>query len=313
MRLEMKRNFWAISLLFFMTFLLAACGQRAPGSAAEYAPKPAPASEPAPMSPAPMSNVSEAKMAAADSVESGGAEQSLTEISEPAVANGVRKYLALRHSLQVETSADKMQATFDATVNHCQALNCQVLSANFNKGTEYNPPSASLSVRVPPRSVEIFLAELAKSGEILQHGRDSEDKTNQVLDADARIKNLTELRDRLRLMLTDKSAKFKDLIEVETQLANTQSELDSIMSIRKMLSQETDLVAVNIDFIAARGVTEQGFFAPVASAFKNAGTVMMDSLATLINFIMSIIPWLIIGVPFIWLLRKAWAKIRGKR
>jgi Domain of unknown function (DUF4349) len=114
-------------------------------------------------------------------------------------------------------------------------------------------------------------------------------------------------------MLTDKSAKFKDLIEVETQLANTQSELDSIMSIRKMLSQETDLVAVNIDFIAARGVTEQGFFAPVASAFKNAGTVMMDSLATLINFIMSIIPWLIIGVPFIWLLRKAWAKIRGKR
>jgi flagellar motility protein MotE (MotC chaperone) len=317
---KMNRNVWAIVSSFFMTFfvifLLSACGQRAPSASAESAPSPAQVS-------APMSNMSEAKMAAADAVESGGAEQSLTKVSEPgmgesgASANGVRKYLALRHSLQIETPAEKMQAAFDAAVNHCAALNCQMLSANFNKGSEnsganYIPPFASLSVRVPPRNVEIFLAELAKNGEILQHGRDSEDKTNQVLDADARIKNLTELRDRYRVMLTEKKAEFKDLVEIEKALAQTQSELDSIISIRKVLSQETDLVAVNIDFTAARGVTEQGFFAPVASAFKNAGTVMMDSLATLINFIMSVIPWLVIGLPLIWVLRKVWAKIRGK-
>jgi len=205
-----------------------------------------------------------------------------------------------------------MQASFDAAVKHCEELNCQMLSATFNRETPYSPPSASLSVRVPPRNIEIFLTGLAQNGEVISHSRDSEDKTNQVVDIDARIKNLTELRDRLRVMLGDKSAKFKDIIDVERELANTQSELDSISSFRKILSQETDLVAVNIDFSAAQGITEQGFFAPVARALKDAGHVMMESFAAVITFLMSAIPWLLIGVPILLLVRKYWARIKAK-
>ena len=241
----------------------------------------------------------------------GAAVQGLTEISEP-VAVGSKKYIALRHHLQIETAAEKMQASFDAALKHCEALSCQLLSANFNRETPYSPPSASLSVRVPPRNVAIFLSGLAKNGEVMQHGRESEDKTNQVVDADARISNLTNLRDRLRLMLSDKTAKFKDIIEVERELANTQSELDSMTSVRKILALETDLVAVNIDFTAAQGITEQGFFAPVLRAFKNAGQVFMESIATVITFVMAAIPWLLIGIPIVWLVRRYWLKLTIK-
>ncbi len=286
-------------LVLLILLILAACNKQAP---------PSPASADAP---APMAEMASAKMSA-DGI--GGAEQSLTELSEPRPnepigdSTSAKKYIALRHQLQIETSPKQMQAAFDGAINHCAALNCQMLSANFVKGSQYNPPSASLSFRVPPRNVEIFLTGLAKNGEIIQHGRDSEDKTSQVVDADARIKNLTELRDRLRVMLTDKSAKFKDLIEIETQLANTQSELDSIVSIRKALSQETDLVAVNIDFIATRGVSEQGFFAPVARAFKNAGGALVDSVAVMITFLVSVLPWIIFGILLFWLVRRFWRK-----
>ena len=289
------------SMLCFIILAISACGKQG-------TPQYAPAAE-APAVAAPMAKM--AADSAADNV--GGAEQSLTEISEPTANNSEpRKYIALRHHLQIETPAEQMQAAFDAAVAHCEALSCQMLSANYNKETPYSPPSASLSVRVPPRNVAIFLDGLAKSGEVMQHGRDSEDKTNQVVDADARIKNLTELRDRLRVMLTDKSAKFKDLIEVETQLANTQSELDSFTSMRKALLLETDLVAVNIDFTAAQGITEQGFFAPVARALKDAGHVMMESFGSVITFVMSAIPWLLIGVPLLLLVRKFWRKLKAK-
>ncbi len=290
-----------LSMLCFIILAISACGKQG-------APQYAPATE-APAVAAPM-----AKMAADSSAGNvGGAEQSLTEISEPIANNSEpKKYIALRHHLQIETPAEQMQAAFDAAMAHCEALSCQMLSANYNKETPYSPPSASLSVRVPPRNVAIFLDGLAKNGEVMQHGRDSEDKTNQVVDADARIKNLTELRDRLRVMLTDKSAKFKDLIEVETQLANTQSELDSFTSMRKALSLETDLVAVNIDFTAAQGITEQGFFAPVARALKDAGHVMMESFGSVITFVMSAIPWLLIGIPLILLVRKFWQKLKAK-
>ncbi len=290
-----------IFLVFILQLLLAACGQQSSSSAPEAAPDMASRAA----APAPMGKVAMDMQ--------GGAEQNLTEISEPTnSANAVRKYIALRHHLQIETPGEQMQASFDAAVKHCQALNCELLSANYNKETPYNPPSASLSARVPPRNVAVFLDGLAKNGEVLQHGRDSEDKTNQVVDTDARIKNLTELRDRLRLMLTDKSAKFKDIIDVERELANTQSQLDSMLSMRKILSQETDLVAVNINFSAAQGITEQGFFAPVARALKDAGRVMMESFGSVIIFVMSAIPWLLIGIPVLWLIRKYWVKIKAK-
>ncbi len=287
------------SMLCFIILAISACGKQ---GAPQYAP--APASAAAPM----------AKMVA-DGV--GGAEQSLTEITEPKQAlqannSEPRKYIALRHHLQIETPAEQMQAAFDAAVAHCEALSCQMLSANYNKETPYSPPSASLSVRVPPRNVAIFLDGLAKNGEVMQHGRDSEDKTNQVVDADARISNLTNLRDRLRLMLSDKTAKFKDIIEVERELANTQSELDSMTSVRKILALETDLVAVNIDFTAAQGITEQGFFAPVLRAFQSAGQVFMESIATVITFVMAAIPWLLIGIPIIWLVRRYLLKLTIK-
>ncbi len=293
----MKNIYLALWIL-----LLSACGQQSQNAVPDVATT-MPASAPAPME----------RMGKMAADVQGGAEQSLTEITEPARdTNQVKKYIALRHNLQIETQAEKMQAAFDAAVKHCEALNCELLSAYYNKETPYSPPSASLSARVPPRNVEIFLGGLAKNGEVLQHGRDSEDKTNQVVDTDARIKNLTELRDRLRLMLVDKSAKFKDVIDVERELANTQSQLDSMLSMRKILSQETDLVAVNINFTAAQGITEQGFFAPVARALKDAGRVMMESFGAVITFVMSAIPWLLIGIPIIWLVRKYWAKIKAK-
>ncbi len=294
--LKLKQFF----LMLVLQFFLVACGQQSSSTAPEAASE---------MASAPASRMGKMAMDAP-----GGAEQSLTELSEPASdgTNAAKKYIALRHHLQIETSAEQMQASFDAALKHCQMLSCEVLSANYNKETAYNPPSASLSARVPPRNVEIFLTGLAKNGEVLQHGRDSEDKTNQVVDTDARIKNLTELRDRLRLMLTDKTAKFKDIIEVERELSNTQSQLDSMLSMRKILSQETDLVAVNINFSAAQGITEQGFFAPVARALKDAGRVMMESFGSVITFVMSAIPWLLIGIPVLWLIRKYWVKIKTK-
>ena len=283
-------------------FLLAACGKQG-----ENAPAAPPQAMPAD---AVMPEMVQGKMAAR--VE-GGAEQSLTQISEPNVDSAaLRKYIALRHNLTVETPAEKMQASFDAAVKHCEALNCQILGANYNRETPYSPPSAYLGVRVPPRNVEIFLSGLASSGEITQHGRESEDKTNQVVDADARIKNLTEFRNQLRVMLSDKSAKFKDLIEVQRELVNTQSELDSITSMRKILAQEADLVAVNINFTATQGLTQQGFFAPVARALKDAGRVMMESFAAVITFIMNALPWLLIGVPIFFLVRKYWIKIKAR-
>lgn len=290
-------------ILVISALLLAACGQKPSQYVA------APAAESAPAADSASMDMARAKIA-------GGGEQALTEASEPNQATDInsetKRYIALSHSLVVETPVLQMQAAFDAAMQHCEQLKCQLLSANFNRETQFNPPSANLSVRVPPRSVEIFLTGLAKNGEVLSHGRTSEDKTDAVIDADARIKNLTELRDKLRSMLADKSAKFKDIIDVEAKLSETQANLDSIDGVRKVLAQETGLVAVNIDFTAAQNITQRGFFGPVAEALHNAGRVMMESFAAVITFIVGALPWLIIGIPVLILVRQFWLKLKAK-
>lgn len=269
--------------------------------------------EPAPDNPKLSESADRARLASVQSM--GGAELSLTEASEPLAKQAnpnIKKYIALRHHVSVEVDSKALQANFDATLKYCEALNCQVIITHFQRATAYSQPSASINVRIPPRNLQLFLTGLAKSGEIVQHSREAEDKTHQVIDAEARIQNLTELRDRLRLILTDKSAKFKDIIEVERELASTQSQLDSIVSMRKVLALETELVAMNVDFSAKQGITEQGFFAPIANAFKDAGRVMVESVAALITFVVNVLPWLIFGIPLLLVIRKLWVKLKQK-
>ena len=293
---------WFLMMAILLLTVLTACGQQGDSAKGNSATSTA-------MAPMPAGDMARAKISESYS----GGEESLTEASEPVTASAAaERYIALRHALMVETSPAKMQAAFDATVAHCEQLNCQIISANYNRETPYSPPSASLSVRIPPRSVAIFLTGLAKNGEVLQHHRDSEDKTDAVIDAEARIKNLTEFRDNLRAMMRDKSAKFKDLIEVQRELVETQSQLDAIQGVRKVLAQETELVAVNIDFSAQQGITEQGFFAPVARALDEAGRIMMGSIASMITFFVTVLPWLLFGIPMLLLARKAWRKLRAQ-
>jgi len=269
--------------------LLAACGQTSetPARAAM-----------------PLADMAQAKV--------GSGTQGLAETIEPA-PDAPRRYIAMRHQLLVELPADRMQAAFNATAQHCEQLHCQMLSADFNKATQYAPPSASLSLRVPPGSLQVFLEGLGRNGEILQHHRQSEDKTDQVIDADARIKNMTELRDRLRSMLASGKGSLKDIVEVERELANTQAQLDSIAGVRKVLAQETDLVAVTIDFQATASLRETGFFAPVARAWDESGQVMMSSVAAIISFLAAVLPWLVIVLPLFIGLRRLWRKFRARR
>src|SRR5215510_11522153 len=85
-------------------------------------------------------------------------------------------------------------------------------------------------------------------GKIAQHTTEREDKTTAVIDTEAKLKNLTSFRDNLRAMLGKPSATVKDLVEIQQQLTETQSELDSETAQRKILANETEKIAVKISF-----------------------------------------------------------------
>ncbi len=214
------------------------------------------------------------------------------------------RYIAVRHRLEVETRSGGIEEAVESVVKRCQRLRCEVL------GSKVAADSGELFLGVAPDHFKALFQSIGTSGTIVLHITDSEDRTGTVVDVEARLKNLASFRDNLRLMQARSSATVKDLIEIQKELSNVQSELDSLLTRRKVLANETEKVAVAIQF-RQRG--SRGAFASLASACGDIGASFFDSLATLITFAAAALPWLALFVPLAWLVTRTARRRRARR
>ncbi len=81
--------------------------------------------------------------------------------------------------------------------------------------------------RIPPEKLESVITSASSLGKVTSKTISTQDITDEMIDIDAKIKNLTALRDRFRDLLT-RATKISEIIEVERELNRVQTELDSI-------------------------------------------------------------------------------------
>jgi Domain of unknown function (DUF4349) len=220
------------------------------------------------------------------------------------------RYIALRHAITLETPSAKLKSVYEGLIKSCLPTQCELLVANYSRETDGNLPSASLEMRIQPKLADGFIASLSQEAEVLAHNRGSEDRTDQVIDVEAQMKNLTQLRDQLRTMLSQKQGTLKDTLDVQRELANTQARLDALTGTRKALANETEKVAVSIAMQAKRESLPRQVWSPLRDAWLGMGEVMASSLAFIITFAAAILPWLVIGLPLVWLGRYLWKRRR---
>src|SRR5712672_1524330 len=227
--------------------------------------------------------------------------QSLTSSPVPS-----QRFIAVRHKLEIIAPEPDLSKAWESTIAFCGTIQCELISSSITTRVRDSLPSGSISVRVTPEDLKKLFAQVEKQGKIVQHTTESEDKTAVVIDTDARIKNLTNFRDSLRTMLAKPSAGVKDLVEIQRQLTDVQSQLDSETAQRKILANETEKVAVEISFHVERSSVNGGGLSQVWNALRESGSNLADSTASIITTIVAILPWLILILPAIWLLVKGW-------
>jgi hypothetical protein len=230
-----------------------------------------------------------------------------------AFAASPQRYIAERHKLEIIAPESDLQKSWESTVAYCGTLQCEVVSSSITTRAGDSMPSGIISLRVAPDDLKRLLASVEKLGKIVQHTTEREDKTIVVVDTEAKIKNLTSFRDNLRAMLSKPAATVKDLVEIQKQLTDTQSELDSETAQRKILSNETEKIAVEVTFRVERPSGNARGFAQIWNALGESGSILADSTASLITTIVAIIPWLILIVPAVWLLAKVWKSLKLRR
>ena len=225
----------------------------------------------------------------------------------------LQRYIAERHEFEIITPESELQKSWESVVSFCATIQCEVISSSVTARTGDSIPSGTVSLRVAPQDLTKLFSHIQKLGKIAQHMTEREDKTTAVVDTDAKVKNLTAFRDNLRAMLAKPSATVKDLIEIQQQLTETQSQLDSETANRKILANETEKIAVRLSFRVKEPRRSARGLALIWNALRNSGSDLAESAAFLITVIVTVIPWLIVIVPALRLLARAWRKRRRNR
>jgi hypothetical protein len=226
----------------------------------------------------------------------------------------LQRFLAVRQDLNVEVPAEQLADAWGKVRDLCGSLKCELLSSSLLRETPQQPGNAMLEMRVEPADVDKLLGGLAGVANVVSHTTTSEDKTAEVIDVEARIKNRTEFRDSLRTMLRDTVTKrtMADLLAIQRTLSDTQAELDAVATQRKVLAQQTSKQHIQIQFTPKRALVSSGEgYSPMRQALRNAGTVLAESVGSLITFIAAVLPWLVLVVlPVGWLVRVLWRRRR---
>lgn len=219
------------------------------------------------------------------------------------------RHIAVSHALEVVVPAAQITEAWKAVADTCARLDCEVVSSSVRKELRDQPGGAELEMRVNPKDAPQLLGQIDGVGRVASHNTSSEDKTAQVVDVEAHIKNRTEFRDSLRALLQQPGAnrKLSDVLDIQQTLSQTQAELDSHATQLKLLMQQTTRQHVQVAFRPEVTLTEGRAANPIWTALRDAGRVMADSVASLITLVAAFVPWLVVLVPLVWGLRRAWA------
>jgi hypothetical protein len=230
-----------------------------------------------------------------------------------ALSPAPQRFISEHHDLEIITPESNLQKAWESAIADCNALHCEVLSSKLTTRAGDATPYGSASFRIIPQELRQFLTEAQNLGTVAQHTTARDDKTTDVVDTEAKIKNLTDFRDNLRAMLTRPTATVRDLIEIQQQLVDTQSDLDSTTAQRKILANETEEVAVDISFQVEESRRNGGAFATIRTALRESGAVLAESTASLITMVVAIVPWLMVLAFVVWILVKVWRQVRRHR
>jgi hypothetical protein len=153
--------------------------------------------------------------------------------------------------------------------------------------------------------VEPIVALASKDGDVIARTTHAEDLAEPVADAERQLALLTIHRDRLTEFMKSRELKVDHLITVSKELATVQSQIDSLSTQRANLRRriDTDLLTINLSLPAQAYAADQS---PISDALRYFGSDFREAVGMVIRFFAVLLPWLVIILPGLFLLRLFW-------
>jgi hypothetical protein len=234
-----------------------------------------------------------------------GAEPGAAQVSLIAYSYATTIELAAERVLPLRDA--HLKACNDAGVERCQLLGASSSAAGAEQIT------AELRLRGEPKWLagfrETLPGDVAKfEGRIVSNSIGSEDLTRQIVDTEATLRAQTRLRDRLEELLAKHQGKLADLLEVERELARVQGEIDARASELKIMRTRVAMSELSLSYVSRGVLVSDQTADPTLQALYDFLNVVSASFAALIRLVAGILPWLLLALPLLWLLRRWWRR-----
>lgn len=134
------------------------------------------------------------------------------------------------------------RATLDAILARHHSYAAE-LTANT---AENAARSLQASLRIPASELGSAIAELKSLGRVENESQNGEEVTQQHADLLARLKNSRETEQRLQAILTERTGKISDVLQVEREIARVRGEIEQMEAEQRTLEHRVEFATVNL-------------------------------------------------------------------
>lgn len=227
-----------------------------------------------------------------------------------------RDTLAYEHSVSIELDGPLIPKRLREIESACAAskpVECTVLEVGLRSHKDVF--GATIRMRIAPSGVDSTIEAASHGGKLTSRSTEAEDLAQPIADTQRKLALMTTHRDRLAEIMKSKELKVEQLITVSKELATVQTDIDALSTEQAQLRRrvDTDLLTINL---SPPDGTYQSQQTPIRDALKFFGSTFREAVGNVISFVAVVLPWLVIILPGLFLLRAFWSwigRILGRR
>jgi hypothetical protein len=170
------------------------------------------------------------------------------------------------------------------------------------------------SLRIPAPQLPAALAEIKALGRAESENQNGEEVTQQHADLVARLKNSRETEQRLQAILTQRTGKISDVLEVEQEIARVRGEIEQMEAEQKNLEHRVDFATIDLqlseEYKAKLDSRAPAISTRIHNAAVNGYRNVADTLLSIVLFFAEYVPvlcfWLLLLFIPAWLVWRRW-------
>ena len=187
----------------------------------------------------------------------------------------------------------------------CEASGGWVAYASESSGSSRR--TASLTLRIPSAQLDAFLEGAGGAGRVTRREESADDVTESYYDTRTRLETQQALMARLQALVTD-AADLSDLLALESQIADTQYQIDSLQSRLNSTDRQVDYATVNVSLreeLPSDSITDVEM-----TLGQRIGHALTTGWDLFTSFLGDTAVFLVAALPFLALAAAAWFIIR---